>query len=125
MGVWVGLLLLTGVILGVLVWRSPETLGLAAGSDRQMTWLWVISATTLVVVVILGGYHLLGRQLGHSAYHRLDADDVVQPAQPTATASFDTRAQPNDAVKTYLPDRQPPVGAAAGCDLLIFAMWWP
>ncbi len=108
MGVLVGLLLLTGVILGVLVWHSPESLGLAAGSDRQMIWLWVISATTLVVVVILGGYHLLGRQLGHSAYHRLDADDVVPPAQPAATASFDTRAQPNDAVKTYLRERHGP-----------------
>ncbi|VVN77905.1 hypothetical protein PS691_00851 [Pseudomonas fluorescens] len=38
MGVLVGLLLLTGVILGVLVWDSPESLGLAAGSDRQMIW---------------------------------------------------------------------------------------
>ncbi|ANJ55562.1 type VI secretion protein VasK [Pseudomonas silesiensis] len=108
MGVLVGLLLLTGVILGVLVWHDPESLGLAAGSDQQTVWLWVISAATLVVAGVLAGYRLLGLQLGNSAFNRLDADDAVQPAQPASTESPDTRAQPTALVPAYLRERHGP-----------------
>ncbi|WP_318189640.1 ImcF-related family protein, partial [Pseudomonas fluorescens] len=108
MGMLVGLLLLTGVILGVLVWHDPESLGLAAGSERQTIWLWVISAPTLVLVGLLAGYRLLGLQLGHSAFDRLDADDAVPPAQPAATESPDTRVQPTALVQAYLRERHGP-----------------
>ncbi|WP_448645549.1 ImcF-related family protein [Pseudomonas mohnii] len=87
-----GVLLLTGVVLGVLVWYHPESLGMAAGSVRQTLWFSVISATTLVLLAFLGGYYLLGRPLGRSIYRRPDADDVRQPAQTSPDKSVDTPA---------------------------------
>ncbi|MCW8278237.1 hypothetical protein IMF27_23880 [Pseudomonas sp. PCH199] len=63
-GVLVGGLLLTGLVLGVLVWLHPESLGIASGSVWQTLWLSVISATTFIVVIFLGGYQLLGGRRG-------------------------------------------------------------
>lgn len=59
-----GVLLLTGVVLGVLVWYHPESLGLAAGSVRQTLWFSVISATTLVLLAFLGGVLPAGSPVG-------------------------------------------------------------
>ncbi len=60
-----GVLLIAGVVLGVLVWYYPESLGMAAGSVRQTLWFSVISATTFVLLAFLGGaIYLLGRPLG-------------------------------------------------------------
>ena len=65
-----GVLLIAGVVLGVLVWYHPQSLGMAAGSVRQTLWFSVISATTFVLLAFLGGYYLLGRPLGRSVYCR-------------------------------------------------------
>ena len=87
-----GVLLIAGVVLAVLVWYHPQSLGMAAGSVRQTLWFSVFSATTFVLLAFLGGYYLLGRPLGRSVYRRPDADDVRQPAQTSPDKSVDTPA---------------------------------
>lgn len=82
--VWLAILLivvlLIGTSLGVLVWHNPQVVGFRSGSERQTMGLWVIGATTLLLVVCIAGYHLLGQQLGRSAYREVEADDVPPPA---------------------------------------------
>ena len=99
-------LLLIGTILGVLVWHYPEVFGFRSGSDRQTTGLWVISATTLVLVMCVAGYHLLGHQLGRSAYLRQEGDDVPQPTQASHPESRNAQAaQRVSSIKAYLRER--------------------
>jgi type VI secretion system protein ImpL len=50
--------------------------------------------------MFLGGYHLLGRQVGRAAYRGLGADDVPQPAQ-----SANTQAEKIAKVEAYLRER--------------------
>jgi len=92
LGVLVGVLLLAGVVLGMLVWRHPESLGMVAGSARQTLWLSVISTTTFIVVMFLAGYNLLGSRVGRSAYDRLKADDVRQSAHASPEESANSQA---------------------------------
>ena len=81
LGVLVSVLLFAGVVLSVLLWRHPESLGMASGSTRQTLWLSVSSATTLVVMVLLGGYHLFGQWIGSASYQPFESDDVPQSGQ--------------------------------------------
>ncbi|OKA17915.1 hypothetical protein BOH73_21400, partial [Pseudomonas versuta] len=82
--VWLAILLivvlLIGTSLGVLVWHNPQVVGFKSGSERQAMGLWVIGATTLLLVMCIAGYHLLGQQLGRSAYREVEADNVPPPA---------------------------------------------
>ncbi|MGF6093195.1 type VI secretion protein VasK, partial [Pseudomonas sp. 18173] len=78
-GVLIGGLLLTGLVLAGVLWRYPEWLGMAAGSDRQRIWLAVTSVLSLGVM-FWGGHHWLGRQLGRADYLQLDGDDARQAA---------------------------------------------
>ena len=104
--VLVGVLLLTGVVLGVLIWRHPDSLGIGAGAVRQTIWLLVTSVATFAVGAFLVGYHFLGRRLGRSAYRRLDADDVLQPGRVPLTPSPDARtAQRVAKIKAYLREQ--------------------
>lgn len=98
-------LLLIGTILGVLVWHYPEVFGFRSGGDRQTTGLWVISATTLVLVMCVGGYHLLGSQLGRSAYRQQEGDDVPRPTQASHPESRDAQAAQVSSIKDHLRDR--------------------
>ncbi|MGV8919994.1 MAG: ImcF-related family protein [Pseudomonas sp.] len=84
LSVLIGLLLLTGVIVGLIVWRFPEWLGMLPGSEQQNIGLWVTSVATLAVVMLSTAYHRWGPQLGRSAYRRLEADDVPRTVQPGA-----------------------------------------
>ena len=59
-----GVLLIAGVVLGVLVWYHPQSLGMAAGSVRQTLWFSVISATTFVLLAFLGGLISWGARWG-------------------------------------------------------------
>lgn len=59
-----GVLLIAGVVLGVLVWYYPESLGMAAGSARQTLWFSVISATTFVLLAFQGGITCWGARWG-------------------------------------------------------------
>ncbi|SEL91262.1 type VI secretion system protein ImpL, partial [Pseudomonas agarici] len=98
-------LLLIGTILSVLVWHYPAMFGFRSGSDRQTMGLWVIAATTLVLVLCVAAYHLLGQQLGHSAYLQLKADDVPPPTQIGLPESLDTQtAQIISSIKVHLRD---------------------
>jgi hypothetical protein len=105
-GFWVlaGMLLLAGTLLGVMVWRYPDWLGIQPGSERQSFWLLAIAATTLIVVLFLLGYHLLGRELGRSAYRKQDAKNLQpQAARPKPhVAQVAQSAVPNGA---YLRER--------------------
>ncbi|AZE54578.1 putative membrane protein [Pseudomonas synxantha] len=103
--VLVVVLLLIGTILGVLVWHYPEVFGFRPGSDRQTAGLWVISATTLILVMCVGGYHLLGHQLGRSAYRLQEADDLPLPVQGSAPESRDAQAASINSIKVHLRDR--------------------
>lgn len=82
-GLWVlvGVLVLIGAVLCAVIWRYPEWLGIRGGSDRQTMWLLGTSVTTVVVMVLLGGYSLLSGHLGRAVYRQEDADDVVQAAR--------------------------------------------
>lgn len=105
-GFWVlaGMLLLAGTLLGVVVWRYPDWLSIQPGSERQTFWLLAIAATTLIVVLFLVGYHLLGRELGRSAYRKQDAKNLQpQAARPKPhVAQVAQSAVPNGA---YLRER--------------------
>lgn len=104
-GFWVlaGALLLAGTLLGVVVWRYPDWLSIQPGSERQTFWLVVIAATTLIVVLFLLGYHLLGRELGRSAYRKQDAKDFPQVSRSKPqVAQVAQSAVPNAA---YLRER--------------------
>ncbi|MGX1087062.1 ImcF-related family protein [Pseudomonas sp. AP3_22 TE3818] len=89
-GVLVSVLVVAGLVLAAQVWYHPESLGIESGSGWQTFWFSVVSATTLIVAIFLGGYPLLGRLLGHSTYGRLDTDDVQQPAQVSPEKTADT-----------------------------------
>ncbi|MHC8305776.1 ImcF-related family protein [Pseudomonas sp. PB3P13] len=98
-------LLLIGTILSVLVWHYPGVFGFRSGSDRQTTGLWVISATTLILVLCVGGYHLLGHQLGRSAYRQQEEDDIPPSAQASDLESRDAQAaQRVSSIKARLRD---------------------
>jgi len=105
-GVLVGALLLTGAVLGIGVWRFPEWLGIAPGSDRQIMVLLVIAAVTLVGLILLGGYHLLVNQLGHSVYGRFEPDDAPQPTQASVPEPQDDRVAQ---VQSYLHEQYGPL----------------
>ncbi|WP_413704909.1 ImcF-related family protein [Pseudomonas sp. Pseusp16] len=89
-GVLIGGLLLTGLVLAGVLWRHPEWLGMAAGSDRQRIWLAVTSVLTLGVM-FWGGYHWLGRQLGRADYLQFDGDDARQAAPVSLEESVESR----------------------------------
>ena len=103
--VLVVVLLLIGTILSVLVWQYPEVFGFRPGSDRQAVGLWVTFATTLILVMCVGGYHLLGHQLGRSAYRLQEADDLPLPVQVSAPESRDGQAASINSIKVHLRDR--------------------
>ncbi len=90
-GFWVlaGMLLFVGTLLGMAVWRYPGWLNIQPNSERQTFWLLVIAAITLIVVMFLLAYHLLGRELGRSAYRKQDAEDL----QPQVARSETSGAQ--------------------------------
>jgi type VI secretion system protein ImpL len=98
--------LLLGGVLGLAVWQFPERLGIRAGSDQQAFWLWAITVTTLITVMLLGGYHWLGRQVGRSGYSPGPADDVLELA-PAKSKS----AEPNPGTKAraYLREHYGPL----------------
>ncbi|MEQ4280965.1 ImcF-related family protein [Pseudomonas syringae] len=99
-------LLLIGTILGVWVWHYPEVFGFRSGGDRQTRGLWVIAATTLMLVMCVAGYHLLGHQLGRSAYLRQEGDDVPQPTHARHSESRDAQAaQRVSSIKACLRER--------------------
>lgn len=89
LGVLAGVLLLAGLVFSVLLWRHPECLGMASGSAGQTFWLSLSSATTLVLMVLLAAYPLLGRWIGSATYQPFESDDVSpQPAQmPSANSA--------------------------------------
>ncbi|WP_256672804.1 ImcF-related family protein [Pseudomonas sp. C1C7] len=103
-------LLLTGVVLGVQLWRHPESLGIMSGSARHTIWLSVTSATTFIVLIFWCAYHLLGGQFGRSEYRRSEADDVRQPAPvcPEERAGKETAAT-RAALKAYLRENHGPL----------------
>lgn len=78
----VGLFLLVGGALCLLAWLHPEWLGVRAGSPEQRNWLVASLGLPLALVSLIGGYRLLGRRVGESAYQQLKADD-----QPSAQAA--------------------------------------
>lgn len=104
-GLWVlvGVLLLIGAVLCAVIWRYPEWLGIRGGSDRQTMWLLGTSVTTVVVMVLLGGYSLLSGHVGRAVYRQEDADDVVQAARaaPSALPGAEL-AQRTFAIKAHL-----------------------
>jgi type VI secretion system protein ImpL len=54
----------------------------------------------------VGGYHLLGHQLGRSAYRQQEADDIPQPAQASGSESRDAlAAQRVRSIRAHLRDR--------------------
>jgi type VI secretion system protein ImpL len=87
------MLVLAGVVLGVVLWRHPETLGIAADSVQQTLWLSVTSVITFIASMFLGGYHLLGRQMGHSVFGRREKDDIPVPARVPRPESDDVQAR--------------------------------
>ncbi|MCS3419823.1 type VI secretion system protein ImpL [Pseudomonas sp. BIGb0450] len=99
--VLVVVLLLVGTVLWGLVWQHPELFGFRPGSDRQAAGLWVIGATTLVLLMCVTGYHLLGYQLGRKAYRSLEADDMPQPTQAGRPESPDAKTVVSS-VRTHL-----------------------
>ncbi|WP_460125114.1 ImcF-related family protein [Pseudomonas sp. S2_C03] len=101
-GVLMGVLLLATLALDVWIWRQPESLGITAGSAVQMLWLALLSASFLVVL-FLGGYRLLGRQMGQADYRRLQADDVREPLDPQV-ANDARAARIREEIKTYLQE---------------------
>ncbi|MGF6141295.1 ImcF-related family protein [Pseudomonas laurylsulfatiphila] len=89
-GVLIGGMLLTGLVLGGVLWLHPEWLGIAAGSDRHRIWLAVTSVLTLGVM-FRGGYHWLGRQLGRADYLQLEGDDARQAAPVSLEESVESQ----------------------------------
>ncbi len=109
LGVLVSVLLLAGLVLSVLLWRHPESLGIASGSARQTLWLSVSSVTTLVVMVFLGGYQLFGRWIGSASYQPFESDDVPQPGQmPSANSTGAQDKQWSDRIRASLRARHGP-----------------
>ncbi|HEF4762726.1 TPA: type VI secretion protein VasK, partial [Pseudomonas putida] len=88
--VLIGVLLLTGLFLGGLLWLHPEWMGIAAGSDRQTFCLLVVSALTLGVM-LWGGYRWQGNHLGRTDYLQLNADDARQSAPVIPEESVETQ----------------------------------
>ena len=72
-------LLLISAVMGAMVWRYPQWLGVQAGSDHQALGLLGISAIALILVLFLGGFHFLGNVLGRSAYRKYRTDINPQP----------------------------------------------
>jgi type VI secretion system protein ImpL len=100
--------ILAGIILGGVLWRYPEWLGIQPGTDRQTIGLLVISATVLVLVMLLSGAHLGERKQGRSFYRHKKPDDAVRPAQVTTPESTEVQtAQKIDEIKTRLRIRYP------------------
>ncbi|MCW1247023.1 type VI secretion protein VasK, partial [Pseudomonas sp. SAICEU22] len=77
-------LLLINAIMGAMVWRYPQWLGIQAGSDHQALWLLGISAMALLSVLFLGVFHFLGNVMGRSAYRTYQTDDgpTVDKVEP-------------------------------------------
>ncbi|MFP3518667.1 ImcF-related family protein [Pseudomonas sp. SIMBA_077] len=71
-------IVLIGVAAGLMVGFYPEWVGLRPHSDQQLIWLLGIVATTFVVVLLVGGYHLWGSSRGRLAFLRREPDDVRQ-----------------------------------------------
>lgn len=96
-------LLLVGAALGILLWRYPELVGIRPGSVGQIIGLWLMSATTLLLMAFLVAYHFLGHQLGRSAYQRQAPDDM---SEGVVTEPRDIQqAQCVDLLKKHLHDR--------------------
>lgn len=93
------MLLMIGTTLVVLVWHYPEVLGLRSGSAGQTMGLWGICATTVLLVMFLIGYQLLGHQFGRSAYLRAEADDVPKLIPPSSADSLASQAS---SIKAHL-----------------------
>ncbi|WP_448680883.1 ImcF-related family protein [Pseudomonas nicosulfuronedens] len=83
MGMWlaVGLLLVVGGGLCLLAWLHPEWLGVRPGSTAQRYWLGGSLGLPLAVAGLFGGYRLLGRRVGASAFRQLQADDQPSGSQ--------------------------------------------
>ncbi|MBT8769578.1 type VI secretion protein VasK, partial [Pseudomonas sp. DB1] len=79
LGVLVGLVLLIGLILSVLLWWQPMLLGVLSGSEEQAVWRLTTAGMTIMLLVMVSSYALLGRRVGRSMYRELD--DVSAPVQ--------------------------------------------
>ncbi|WP_339505585.1 ImcF-related family protein, partial [Pseudomonas sp. RL_105y_Pfl2_101] len=89
-------LLLINAIMGAMVWRYPQWLGIQAGSDHQALGLLGISAMALLSVLFLGGFHFLGNVMGRSAYRTYQTVngptvDKVEPHSVNEEASIGLR----------------------------------
>ncbi|MDH4653356.1 MULTISPECIES: ImcF-related family protein [unclassified Pseudomonas] len=106
LGVLVGLVLLIGVILSVLLWWQPMLLGVRSGSEVQAVWRLAAVGMTVMVLVMVSGYALMGRRVGGSTYREQEGDDVAAPVQ---AAGGDVPASPAasvtiEAIKAHLCD---------------------
>ncbi|MBV7550635.1 type VI secretion protein VasK [Pseudomonas sp. PDM26] len=90
-GTVVSALMLVTVALGALVWRSPESLGMTAGSTQKTLWLSVISVAAFIATMFLGVNQLLRRQMGSSTYHKVETDDSPEPARAPRSDTDQTK----------------------------------
>lgn len=83
----VGVLLLICMVMGFFVWFYPEWLGVRAASDRQLIWVFGVTAAAVVILAVSAAYRWLGRNLGHSTYQHLPSDDARALKQDTPDKS--------------------------------------
>lgn len=84
----VGLVLLAATSVCLLVWWSPELLGMRLGRDEQTTWWLVTVGVTLVVLAMLGGFQLVVRRVVGSSYQQASGDDLNTPALTPSKGSI-------------------------------------
>ncbi len=77
---FVGLVLVVAISVCLLVWWSPELLGMRLGRDEQTTWWSVTVGVTLLVLAMLGGFQLMVRRVVGSSYQQAIGDDLNTPA---------------------------------------------
>ncbi|VVP58971.1 hypothetical protein PS870_05945 [Pseudomonas fluorescens] len=86
--VLVGLVLLVATIVSLVVLWRPVLLGIRLGREEQSTWWLVTAGLTMMVLALVGGFHVMGRKVGRSSYQRLMEDDLT----PSASASIKERS---------------------------------
>ncbi|WP_416425500.1 ImcF-related family protein [Pseudomonas sp. App30] len=82
-----GVLLLAGALLSVMLWYYPQWLGLRDDGDRQAQALKVVPVITGLIVLVLGAFTWLGRQIGRAA------DTGNDSAQPRPVVSPEPGAE--------------------------------
>lgn len=76
-----GVLILTCVALALLAWREPALLGVQAGSEQQMTWLWFIGILGGVLLAVVGVFCWLTLRAGRSAFDEQTAGKAASSDQ--------------------------------------------